>query len=110
MPTPSIGVTGRAGGQIPNTNRNSKGVKMAKAEIIDSHSLECLKSNLHSEIEEADSQIIVYEDELKCEDRHRQNEQNINRISGSIRDWLLRRDILHHCLCKIQNHIKEIEI
>lgn len=83
---------------------------MAKVKIIDSYSLECLISGLLCDIEEADSQIISYEDELKQEKQHRQNEHNIERISCSKHEWLLRRDVLHQCLCKIQMQIKEIEI
>lgn len=83
---------------------------MAKGNIINSYSLECLKSDLHNEIEEADRQIAVYEKELEGERQHKQNEGTIARISKSRHDWLLRRDVWHQCLCKIQNHTKEIEI
>ena len=83
---------------------------MAKAKIINSYSLVCLTNDLHSEIEHADNQIIVYEDELERERQHRQNEQNIDRILNSKHNWVLRREVLHQCLCKIQNHTKEIEI
>jgi len=83
---------------------------MSKVKIIDSYSLECLMSGIHCEIEEADSQVVVYEDELKDEKKHRQNERNIDRISQLRNDWILRRNVLHQCLCKIQMQIKEIEI
>lgn len=83
---------------------------MAKAKIIDSHSLECLIRNLHNEIEQADSQVIAYGDEIKQEEDHRQNDEIIVRLRNSRNDWLLRREVLHQCLCKIQGHTKEIEI
>lgn len=83
---------------------------MTKVKIIDSFSLECLKNGIKIEIEEADNQIIVYENELESEEQHRQNDKNIDRISRSRHDWSLRRDVLHQCLCKIQMQIKEIEI
>lgn len=83
---------------------------MAKAKIINSYSLGCLKTDLHDEIEHADSQIIVYEDELKGENQHRQHSETIEMLRKSRSDWVLRRDVLHQCLCKIQNYTKEIEI
>lgn len=83
---------------------------MAKVRIINSYSLECLKNSILSEIEEADNQIIVCEDELEGENAHRRNEKTVGQISGSRHKWLLRRDVLHQCLCKIENHTKVIEI
>lgn len=83
---------------------------MAKAKIIDSYSLECLLSGLRTEIEEADNQINVYNDESESEMKHRQYGKTIDRILRSRYDWIIRRDVLHQCLCKIQMHIKEIEI
>lgn len=83
---------------------------MAKIKIISSFSLECLTSGLQIEIEEADNQIIIYENELEREKQHRQNEKSIKRATNQKHDWLLRRDVLHQCLCKIQMQIKEIEI
>lgn len=83
---------------------------MPKVKIINSYSLECLTSVILCEIEQADSQIRSYEDELEGEKNHRQNEKSIDRISRSRDDWILRRDFLHQCLCKIKMQIKEIEI
>ena len=83
---------------------------MAKVKIIDSYSLECLISGLHSEIEEADTQIVVYQNEVKRENQHRQNDETIERARKAICDWVVRRNVLHQCLCKIQLQIKEIEI
>lgn len=83
---------------------------MAKVKIIDSYSLECLISGIHLEIEEANSRIVVFVDELENEQRHRQDEKTIDRISKAKSSWCVRRDILEQCLCKIQMQIKEIEI
>lgn len=83
---------------------------MAKVKIIDSYFLECLISGILCEIEEADNQIVAYEDELACEKLHRQNDKTIEQISKSKYEWIIRRDILHQCLCKIQMQIKEVEI
>lgn len=83
---------------------------MAKVKIIDSYSLECLKNNLHDEIEQANSQIIIYEDELEHEKQYKQNDKTIDRLRDSRSKWVSRREVLHQCLCKIQSHTKEIEI
>jgi len=83
---------------------------MAKVKIIDSYSLKCLKSELLGEIEEADNQITACKDELDREKQHRQNDVTAERISVLTHDWILRRDVLHQCLCKIQGYEKELEI
>lgn len=83
---------------------------MPKVKIIDSYSLECLTSGILCEIEEADSQIVAYEEELEREKQQRQNDKTIERVREAIKDWIVRRDVLHQCLCKIKMQIKEIEI
>jgi len=83
---------------------------VAQVKIIDSYSLECLINDLHSELEQADSQIIVYEKELIGEKQHRQSLEVVDRITKSKNDWIQRRDFIHQCLCRIQSHTKEIVI
>lgn len=83
---------------------------MAKVKIIDSDSLEHLRWNLLNEIEDADAQIVSYDDELEQERSHRQKEETIIRLEAHKYNCSLRRDILHQCLCKIQSYVKEIEI
>ncbi len=83
---------------------------MAKTKIIDSYSLECLVNEILGEIEQADNQINVYTDELQREKQHRQNDEIMKRTTDSLHDWVVRRDVLHQCLCKIRVQIKEIEI
>ena len=83
---------------------------MAKVKIIDSYSLECLLSGLHCEIEEANSQIVIYDEESERETQHRGKGKTIDDILKSRYDWIIRRNVLHQCLVKIQMQIKEIEI
>jgi len=83
---------------------------MAKVKIIDSYSLECLKNDILSEIEDANSQITSYENELKAEREHRQDEKTIKRVMHDKTIWDKKRSILHQCLCRIQSYVKEIEI
>lgn len=83
---------------------------MANAKIINSYSLECLRNGILSEIEEANSRITVCERELANEQAHRQEENTITRISKNKHYWCARCDALRQCLCKIENHIKEVEI
>jgi len=83
---------------------------MAKVKIIDSDSLECLKTDILNEIEFTNSQITTYEAELQSERKNRQDEKTIERLMKSKIDWCTKCDVLHQCLCRIQNHTKEIKI
>jgi len=80
------------------------------ARIINSQSLECLENSLLIEIEEANNQFTISDRELAGEKSHRQNEETVARIMMSKRESCVRHDVLYHCLCKIQNYAKEVEI
>lgn len=83
---------------------------MAKQKIIKSDDLKLLKIAIIADIDEAQIQASVYDEEKKQQERTKQDLAIIEKVRGSQKFWLFRKDVLHECLVKIEKYSSEIEI